>query len=497
MMTREEPAQSRLFVPKDLGDRVPPDHILRRIKEHLDLSFVYDQVESTYGAVGQRSVPPATILKMMLLLTLNKVEFERAFFRDLPMRIDWLWFLGYDLGSEIPNHSVLSKARKRWGPGVFEQLFARTIEICLKKGLIGGDELLTDSSLIDANASPDSLFKVAQQVAASAAARLEDSVDDSTENPSEDQPPINEPKYRSKTDPDATGAKRRGETRMRARYQTHRGVDAAHGVITATVVGPGHENEAHRLEELINQHTEHTGHRVTVLTADSKYATVDNMEYLEINHIEAYANPLRNAQRRRGAGKFSECCFRYDKANDCFICPAGQKLVRVTYRAERDTYRYKAPAAICQSCPARASCTTSSTGRTVDRQARQPILDRATERIKSDIGRAHLKRRQWMMEGSFARSVRLGYKRARTRGLRNMRIQDYLVAAVQNLLVLIWSRKQTTRQHLTTHPNHLSGAISAVLGLLAALGHPWRFFATLANRYTNSSALATPEPQLA
>ncbi len=32
----------------------------------------------------------------------------------LPERLDWLWFLGYDLDSDMPNHSVLSKARKRW-----------------------------------------------------------------------------------------------------------------------------------------------------------------------------------------------------------------------------------------------------------------------------------------------------------------------------------------------------------------------------------------------
>ena len=28
-------------------------------------------------------------------------------------QLDWLWFLGCDLDTDIPNHSVLSKARKR------------------------------------------------------------------------------------------------------------------------------------------------------------------------------------------------------------------------------------------------------------------------------------------------------------------------------------------------------------------------------------------------
>jgi IS5 family transposase len=42
-------------------------------------------------------------------------------------RLDYLWFLGYGLEDEIPDHSVLSKARGRWGKEVFESLFVRTI----------------------------------------------------------------------------------------------------------------------------------------------------------------------------------------------------------------------------------------------------------------------------------------------------------------------------------------------------------------------------------
>lgn len=440
MMIREKPLQAGLFAPKDLGARVPESHLLRRINETLDLSFAYEVVEPTYGAVGQESLPPPTVLKLMLLLALYKVEFERELFRELPMRIDWLWFLGYDLSSKIPNHSVLSKARRRWGTKVFDELFTRTIQTCLKAGLIQGRELLADSSLIDANASVDSLFRIAKAVAASTASRLDEpGVEPQPAEPQmEEVPDSTEAKYRSSTDPDATGAKRRGEMQMRPRYQTHRAVDSAYGVITATVVGPGHENEAHKLEELIVQHTKHTGVRIETITADSKYGTADNLEFCEFNGIKAFINPLRNTQIRPKEGKFTECCFRYDESKDTYTCPAGQTLVRSQFRTDRDAYRYTAPATACQSCPARALCTSSKKARSVSRQVRQPILDRATARLKTTEGKAHRKLRQWMMEGSFARSVRFGYKRARGRGLRNMTIQDYMVAAVQNLMILLW-----------------------------------------------------------
>jgi len=447
MMSRERALQSQLYsTPKDLGARVPADHLLRRIQAELDLSFSYQVVEQTYGAVGHASLPPPTVLKLMLLMALYKVESERKLLRDLPMRIDWLWFLGYDMDTKVPNHSVLSKARRRWGTKVFEELFERSIAMCISRGLIDGRDLLMDSSLIDANASVDSLFS-AKDIAAVITKRLDDAT---PENESPENDPKggagqaeastkSEAKYRSSTDPDATGAKRRGETKVRPRYQTHRAVDSRHGVITATTLGPGHENEATRLEELVNAHTENTNLRVEVLTADSKYGTADNLEYCEWNRITAYIFPFREAYAKPREDKFTECCFRYHAENDHYICPAGQILRRGGYRRDKDAFRYQARASICRKCPMRALCTSSKTGRTILRLVRRDVLDRAVARVKTENGRAHRSRRRWMMEGSFAHSSRLGYKRTHVRGLQSVAGQNFLIASLQNLLTLLWN----------------------------------------------------------
>src|ERR671918_2927181 len=74
-------------------------------------------------------------------------------------RLDYLWFLGYGLNDDIPNHSVLSKARKRWGKEVFESFFVRTVLQCVEAGLVDGKKIHVDSSLVDANASKDSIKK--------------------------------------------------------------------------------------------------------------------------------------------------------------------------------------------------------------------------------------------------------------------------------------------------------------------------------------------------
>ena len=106
------------------------------------------------------SVDPVIIVKPMLLLFLDDIRSERELMRIVPLRLDYLWFLGYGLEDEVPNHSVLSKARKRWGAEVFERLFVRSVEQCVEAGLVDGSKLHVDASLVAANASRNSVIKV-------------------------------------------------------------------------------------------------------------------------------------------------------------------------------------------------------------------------------------------------------------------------------------------------------------------------------------------------
>ena len=99
--------------PVNVFARIPEDHLLRRLNRVLDLEFVRAEVVGKYGRNGQVSVDPVVIMKMMLLLFLDDVKSERELMRIIPLRLDYLYFLGYGLEDAVPNHSVLSKARQR------------------------------------------------------------------------------------------------------------------------------------------------------------------------------------------------------------------------------------------------------------------------------------------------------------------------------------------------------------------------------------------------
>jgi transposase len=135
MMGFQRNNQHKLFISGfNLEDRVRSDHILRKVAQKIDFEFIYDEVKETYGTNGNVSVPPPVILKLMLLLILYDVRSEREMMLTLPERLDWLWFLGYDLEDEIPTHSVLSKARSRWGAETFKRFFERIVWQCLEAG---------------------------------------------------------------------------------------------------------------------------------------------------------------------------------------------------------------------------------------------------------------------------------------------------------------------------------------------------------------------------
>jgi len=244
----------------------------------------------------------------MMLLVLYNVRSERELMATLPERLDWLWFLGLDLDSEIPHHSVLSKARKRWGVELFRSFFERIVWQCVENGLVDGGKLFCDSSLVQADAwcnsivDTEGLRRYLNPAYQELEKRLEDQVKANHEpqekDHSGDDPPrrhvVNQ-RFVSTTDPEASVV-RKGQGKSKLHYQTHRGIDGAYGIITATVVGPGDENEAHRLRDLIEAHQDHTGHKVEVVIADSKYGTTANFLACHDRGVSAHMPVLKQIQ---------------------------------------------------------------------------------------------------------------------------------------------------------------------------------------------------------
>jgi hypothetical protein len=85
-----------------------------------------------YGHKGNVSEDSVVIVKRTILFFLDDVRSERELMRIVPERVAYIWFLGYGLDDTIPDHSVLSKAPKRWGQELLDTLFYRVVTQCVE-----------------------------------------------------------------------------------------------------------------------------------------------------------------------------------------------------------------------------------------------------------------------------------------------------------------------------------------------------------------------------
>ena len=117
-----------------LEDRIPKDHPLRAIQELVDaalrdLSRAFSKI---YSREGRPSIPPERLLRALLLQAFYTIRSERQLMRHAADRLGVLWYLGYDLGVPLPDHSSLTRIRERYGVDIFRRFFEKIVEQCSK-----------------------------------------------------------------------------------------------------------------------------------------------------------------------------------------------------------------------------------------------------------------------------------------------------------------------------------------------------------------------------
>src|SRR6266436_5644966 len=146
-----------LLIQVSLEELVPSDHFYRHVERSLDLSFVHHFVQETYAGKGRPSIDPVVFFKLQLVMFFEGIRSERQLMRHAADRLSVLWYLGYDLGEPLPDHSSLTRIRERYGVEVFRRFFEKIVEQCQQAGLVWGKELSIDATKVEANASLDSL----------------------------------------------------------------------------------------------------------------------------------------------------------------------------------------------------------------------------------------------------------------------------------------------------------------------------------------------------
>lgn len=97
---------------------------------------------------------------MLLVGYLYDIRSERRLVEEVRLNLAYRWYAGYDLDEEIPDHSTFTKAGTRFGRELFLELFGEILAEWVRVGLVRGDEILIDSTLVKADASLNSVIEV-------------------------------------------------------------------------------------------------------------------------------------------------------------------------------------------------------------------------------------------------------------------------------------------------------------------------------------------------
>lgn len=445
--------EPRLFYQVGLDNFVPQEHLVRRLANVLDFSWVRSQTASLYSHTGRPSIDPVVVAKLLLLGYLYNINSERQLMREVQVNLAYRWYLGYDLDEEIPDHSILSKARRRFGLEFFERLFEYILGCCQQAGLVRGENVLMDSTVVEANASLDSmttlryrpieyweqLERQAEPESDSDSSLVVTTEKDGTDNRSLGHKRPREQrtcdrKY-SMTDPDASLYHRSGKEPKLA-YKAHFLADEHKGVVTAVVSSSAAVDDTAVVPELIEQHQQRCGTPQRAV-ADHLYGSQDCLRFLQDKGIETV---IRERKGGNAHGGFDKSEFEYDAQQDVYRCPAGQLLRRRRTQSKNHKAFYSCDRGVCVQCQLRGRCVSSPQPGAVRQVTRfdTPYVEGSQAACDSAEGKRLLKRRQTCMEGLFGQGKsQHGLERARLRGLMKMQMQALLTAMVLNVKKLL------------------------------------------------------------
>lgn len=416
--------QEKLFTNFQLSDRVPADNIYRKLKETLDLQFLYASTAKYYGKDGQKSIDPVVFFKLLLVGYLENQPSDRRIINISSMRLDILYFIGYDIDEELPWHSTLSRTRQLYDEDIFNQLFKQVLKQCIDKGMLTGKRQAVDSVFVKANAALDSIKeKVIMEDAMAFTNQLKEEQLENATDDNRGTGQLHEPKPQkggnasraSTTDPDSRMSVKPGKV-MKLNYLSQLSVDTSSYVITSIGAFHADKKDSQCLDDVlekIDNNLKDYGLAVEEIIADANYSSSDALHSLISRGITGYIpNTGTYKQVRDG--------FKYDEENDRYICDQGNTLKFIGYKKHHGVSKtYMSKRSDCKKCVIREKCIGRASYKMLTNSLNRPLFDDMHKRIHEDYGRQMMTIRKSTVEPVIGTLVEyLGMQKVRTIGIK-------------------------------------------------------------------------------
>ena len=495
MLKLKSPQES--FYGNYLYDRIVPiDHLLRKINQVVDFSFVRQILEDRYHPdLGRPAEDPEFMLRLCLLQYIYG-DSDRHVIENARFNLAYKYFLGLAVDAEVPDYTSVSYFRiQRLGEEKFRTILEQIIRQCIDKGLVKGTRQIIDSTPVMANISSSSLTglvrkcrentlrtvakqdkKVAEKLGlkelqdggqvkfaateeglrkeVEAAGALLDGVTAELRDrkliPNEelkkdlellekavaDREEQAKDKLLSPVDPDARMGKKTSKTWPG--YKAHILMEEETGIITGIETTPANATDGSQLQPMIKEQEQALSIKPQELTADKAYGWGGNLESLDDRRIIANI-ALAKSANRRNKGYFSVEDFLYDPDNVKLTCPAGYvstncySVVLSGDEPDKPGYAFRFRPTWCNVCRLKSKCVKNRAGRRMHISYFEPYYRQAKRRLDTEEGKEAYRNR-YRIEQKVADLTRYcGLRRCRYRGLARAHIHTLLATMVCNI----------------------------------------------------------------
>jgi transposase len=418
---------------------VPSDHLLRKIDQYIDFSFIIEKVKPYYSDDNGRPSDPLILFKMMIIGYLYGIRSERQLEQEIKMNIAYRWFLGLRFNDPVPHHSTISWNRQNRfkDTNIFQEIFDEIVLQAINHKMVGGRVLFTDSTHLKANVNKNRYTKKEIEVDTREyiedlnQAIEEDRVKNGKKPLKKKEEVIETKEIRvSNTDPECGFMSRENKQEMFC-YLDHRTTDMKFNIITDAFVTAGNVHDSVPYLNRLDRQIERFGFKVEAVALDSGYLTSPICKGISDRNIFGVI-----AHRRYNStkGLFPRWKFTFNEESNTYTCPNNQELTYRTTTREGNR-EYKSDPKICKQCPMLSGCTRSKNNiKVITRHIWHEYKDRVRLNRLSKSGKMLYKFRKEKVERSFADSKELhGLRYCRLRGIRKVSEQVLLTAACQNM----------------------------------------------------------------
>lgn len=376
---------------------VKEDHLLRKLNNLVDFTFIMDEVRENYCLNdGRNAIDPIRMFKYLLLKVIYDLSdrdlVERAY-TDLSFK----YFLGIAPEEDVIHPTTLTKFRRLRliNDNLLDMLISKSVEIAIEKGIMTSKTIIVDATHtksaynakspieilrersknlrkkiyqvdetiknklpkkykgsdltneIDYSKKLLKVIKEETQVSSVPIINecinlLEETIDDDLEN------------MRSTVDRDAKIGHKSVDTSFFG-YKTHIAIDN-NRMITAATVTTGEKSDGKYLIDLIEK-SKANGIDVETVLGDAAYSGKNNLDYVKKRKMRLVSklNPSVSKGNRKEDG------FEFNKDADMMVCPNGEMAIRKARTGKKNqninqitTYYFDINK--CKNCPLKDGC---------------------------------------------------------------------------------------------------------------------------------------------